>query len=83
MPLSAYQGKAYSDDDMASAREDFSPWLIDVTEIPTDETPPSGVPAPSGDRAIDAALAALLAGEIIGWYDGRAEVGADSVRTRK
>ena len=54
--------------DGPSYRQDFAPWLIDVT----DTLPPAA------DPALDAAVAALLDGEIIGWWHGRAEVGAPS-----
>ena len=56
----------------ATWSQEFSPWLTDVT----DTLPPSA------DPALDAAVAALLDGEIIGWWQGRAEVGARALGHR-
>ncbi|KAL1522300.1 hypothetical protein AB1Y20_017292 [Prymnesium parvum] len=60
-PLSAYQGKAYTREEVEAAVEEYSAWLVDLT----DDLPPAD------DAALHAALCALLDGEIVGWFHVR------------
>ena len=67
-PWPAYQGRAYSAAEVANAIEEFAPWVERV---------------PLGDgSAEEVAAQALHNGEVVGWFDGRAEVGARALGHR-
>ena len=67
-PWSAYQGRAYSSTEVRNAIEEFAPWLEYVDQ--------------SEASATEMAAQALHAGEIVGWFEGRAEVGARALGHR-
>lgn len=69
-PLSAYQGKEYSEHEISLAIEEFSPWLVDVSDSFSLADNP----------AVEAAVGALLEGEIIGWFQAGAVHTLESCR---
>lgn len=122
-PMSAYQGRAYSDAEVAAAIEELSPWLqmadgsdasaeaaaalLSAERERADTTAASKAEAveSESDRlssaaeaaatvaemagltaaqqaAVAGAVEALLAGEVVAWFDGRAEVGARALGSR-
>ena len=95
-PLGPYQGKRYSDEDVQSTIDEMSPWCEEVepSELSAKVTPSSspadaqgeeGVAAggaAAGGAAVAAAVEALARGEVICWFDGRAEVGARALGSR-
>jgi len=120
--MSAYQGRAYSDAEVAAAIEEHAPWLTmadgsdasaeaaaavlaaeradgagDAEAAETAETQSdrlasaeeaaaaaaemAGLTA-AQQAAVAGAVEALLSGEVVAWFDGRAEVGARALGSR-
>ena len=76
---------------MQSAIDEMSPWCEEVElSEPSAKVPPSSPPAgahgeeggAAGGAAVAAAVEALVRGEVICWFDGRAEVGARALGSR-
>ena len=94
---SAYQGRAYSKEELATAIDEFAPWLEEVVlpdeveeaaaaeegEERRDPLAEGGAPKASvAPAVIEYAAQALANGEVIAWCHGRAEVGARALGHR-
>ena len=71
VPFSAYQGRDYSSEQVASAIAEYMPWL---EEVALEDSSEAGV--------VQYAAKALASGEIICWVHGKAEVGARALGHR-
>ena len=71
VPFSAYQGRAYSQEEVAAAIDEYMPWL---DEVMLDDPSEAGV--------VEYASEALAGGEILCWAYGKAEVGARALGHR-
>eukprot|EP00180_Rhodochaete_pulchella_P003575 Plantae.Rhodophyta-Rhodochaete_pulchella.ctg6234.p1 GENE.Plantae.Rhodophyta-Rhodochaete_pulchella.ctg6234~~Plantae.Rhodophyta-Rhodochaete_pulchella.ctg6234.p1 ORF type:complete len:490 (+),score=70.41 Plantae.Rhodophyta-Rhodochaete_pulchella.ctg6234:613-2082(+) len=65
-PLTPYLGRSYDDMDVEDALEEFSDWVV------FEET----------EDSVDAAASLLLDHGVIGWYQGRSEVGPRALGNR-
>ena len=74
-PMSAYQGKEYSKEEVKGAIEEFAPWL-EVVQLDDEDK------KEEEDAARDYAVKALMDGEVIAWFDGKGEVGARALGHR-
>lgn len=70
---SAYQGHEYAEQDIESAIEEFAPWLERVESSGADKEDVDPVAL---------TVQALMDGEVVCWFEGRAEVGARALGHR-
>ena len=67
--FSAYQGGDFTEEDLLDAIDEYAPW-IDAAQIPTMEL------------LVEQAAADLVAGKVLGWFQGRSEFGQRALGSR-